>query len=260
VTKTILDRILEKKKEEVADFYLNGFDLISHPKRKYASLYNTFINSNELNVIAEIKRASPSKGDINIGIEPREQARVYTDSGANAISVLTDTPFFKGTMNDLISVRKEVDIPILCKDFIIDKIQIDRAKSAGANVILLIAAALSFSKITELYHYATELELEVLFEIHNEEELNIAQKVGANIIGINNRNLKTFEVDLANTEELVKKIDRSNIVIISESGIRHKDDAKRVAAAGVHGILVGETLMKSSTLNQTLTSLKVRRC
>ncbi|MBM7584166.1 indole-3-glycerol phosphate synthase [Bacillus pakistanensis] len=259
MTETILDRILEKKKEEVADFYLNGFDLSNLPKRKYASLYNTFINSNELNVIAEIKRASPSKGDINIGVEPREQARLYADNGANAISVLTDTPFFKGTMNDLISVRKEVDIPILCKDFIIDKIQIDRAKSAGANVILLIAAALSYSKISELYLYAKEQEFEVLFEVHNEEELDTAHKVGANIIGINNRNLNSFEVDLANTELLAKKIDRSNIVIISESGIRNKEDATRLAAAGVHGILVGETLMKSSTLNQTLTSLKVRR-
>lgn len=258
---TILDQILEKKKEEVQTLKQIGLNYGGAEKTtpSSGSLYDTFLNNKQLSVIAEIKRASPSKGDINVGMEPNEQARLYEFGGASAISVLTDTPFFKGSMDDLKNVRDTVQIPILCKDFIIDMIQIDRAKQAGANVILLIAAALDLSRLRELYQYARDQDLEVLFEIHNESELEMAFKVGVNIIGINNRDLKTFNVDLKVTENLAAQITDHETVIISESGIITRADAERVAKAGAHGILVGESLMLSGTVVESLQDLQVPR-
>src|SRR5690625_1363292 len=159
-----------------------------------------------MSIIAEIKRASPSKGDINAAIDPVKQAKLYADNGASAISVLTDTPFFKGSMDDLRAVREVVNIPILCKDFMIDRIQIDVAKSAGANIILLIAAALDDNHLDKLYDYAKEHDLEVLCEVHNEEEMERVLKLGAKLVGINNRNLNTFKVDLKTTERLANMV------------------------------------------------------
>ncbi|MGM8215504.1 indole-3-glycerol phosphate synthase TrpC [Bacillaceae bacterium W0354] len=257
MTETILDRILEKKKIEVEKMKLEPEFGEKIKVNRTQSLYDTLLRSNRLAVIAEIKRASPSKGDINVGIDLDEQATIYEQGGASAISVLTDTPFFKGTIEDLVNVRKKVSLPILCKDFIIDEIQIDRAKRAGANVILLIAAALPFERLKELNHYAKSSGLEVLFEVHNEEELETAFKIGATIIGINNRNLKTFEVDLAVTENLIKRITNPKITVISESGIHSHEDALRVAKAGAHGILVGESLMLSDDVEAKLQSLQV---
>lgn len=254
---TILDKILDKKREEVRQLKQIGLNYDVETVKHGASLYKNFLNSNTLSVISEIKRASPSKGDINVGMEPNEQAKLYELGGASAISVLTDGPFFKGSVEDLSSVRETVNLPILNKDFIIDEIQIDRARQAGANVILLIAAALDLDRLKELYHYASRLGLEVLFEVHNEVELDMAFEVGANIIGINNRDLKTFEVDLAVTEKLARKVTDPNTVIISESGIKTRDDAERVAQAGAHGILVGESLMKSENVVESLKNIQV---
>ncbi|MGP4071624.1 indole-3-glycerol phosphate synthase TrpC [Piscibacillus sp. B03] len=254
---TILDKILDKKREEVRQLKQIGLNYDVETVKHGASLYKNFLNINTLSVISEIKRASPSKGDINVGMEPNEQAKLYELGGASAISVLTDAPFFKGSVEDLSSVRETVNLPILNKDFIIDEIQIDRARQAGAKVILLIAAALDLDRLKELYHYACRLGLEVLFEVHNEVELDMAFEVGANIIGINNRDLKTFEVDLAVTEKLARKVTDPNTVIISESGIMTRDDAKRVAQAGAHGILVGESLMQSENVLESLKDLQV---
>ncbi|GEL77600.1 indole-3-glycerol phosphate synthase TrpC [Tenuibacillus multivorans] len=254
---TILDQILERKKEEVKTLkQLDLNDQITTDKPVH-SLYDSFIKSRQLSVIAEIKRASPSKGDINVGMEPTDQAKLYQTGGASGVSVLTDTPFFKGSMEDLTNVRAVTDIPILCKDFIIDEVQIDYAYQAGANVILLITAALQASRLKELYQYATNLGLEVLLEVHDETELEAANDVNPNIIGINNRDLKTFNVDLGVTERLADKITDPNIVIISESGIKTKADAERVASAGAHAILVGESLMMSDSVVNSLKSLQV---
>ncbi|GAA0451708.1 indole-3-glycerol phosphate synthase TrpC [Alkalibacillus silvisoli] len=260
--KTILDRILEEKQKEVErlkneskrELSISSTGIQSRP-----SLYDTFRQSDQLSVIAEIKRASPSKGDINIGIKPKEQAHIYEQGGASAISVLTDTPFFKGTMNDLTEVRQTVELPLLCKDFIIDEVQIDRAKIAGANVILLIAAALSKERLAMLFNYATQLGLEVLFEVHNQTELEVALELDVKIIGINNRDLKTFNVDLTTTERLISQIEDPNRVVISESGITSCEDAEFVSQAGANGILVGETLMQSSNVESELEKLKVKR-
>ncbi|WGG43816.1 indole-3-glycerol phosphate synthase TrpC [Rossellomorea sp. DA94] len=256
---TILDTIIEKKKEEVKELKQSGYQSFFNQSIPTASLYETLKSASSLQVIAEIKRASPSKGDIRTEVDPELQAAIYEEAGACAISVLTDTPFFKGRMGDLANVRRSVSIPILCKDFIIDEIQIDRARDAGANVILLILAALDFTRLKELYSYASNLGLEVLVEVHKEEEMMDALELGATIIGVNNRNLKTFEVDLLITETLASMVKGRDVVLISESGIRNESDSRRVKDAGAQGILVGETLMRSTDPAVILSALKVEK-
>ncbi|WP_179106492.1 indole-3-glycerol phosphate synthase TrpC [Terribacillus halophilus] len=252
---TFLERILDEKRTEIAT--LKQTYQPTAAQRKPISLYERFQQKEQLQIIAEIKRASPSKGIINPDVVPAEQARIYETAGAGAVSVLTDTPFFKGTMDDLAAVREAVDLPVLNKDFILDEIQIDRAADYGADVILLIVAALEQERLHALYQHAIAKELDVLVEVHNEEELEQAQALGANIIGINNRNLKTFEVDLGVTERLIKKINITDTLVISESGMAVPANAERVAKVGARGILVGETLMRASDIASALQSLQV---
>lgn len=254
---TILDKILAEKEKEVArlkETYVPG---TIKEKRVEVSLYDTFMKSNRMNIIAEIKRASPSKGLINDQVNPQEQGSNYETCGAGGISVLTDEPFFQGTIEDMQQVRQKVQLPILNKDFIIDEIQIDRAYDAGANLILLIAAALPEKRLKELYAYAEQKGLEVLFEVHTKEELDIAKRIGAKIIGVNNRDLKTFNVDLAVTEQLASLIDTTSTLLISESGMKDQKDVERVMRAGAKGILVGETMMRSNDLKTTFDSLRI---
>ena len=194
-------------------------------------------------VIAEFKRASPSKGDINIGANPAEQAVKYEKSGAACISVLTEPDYFKGSLIDLQAIAKSTALPILCKDFIVDKIQIDFAKLSGADAILLIAAVLNQADMEELYKYARLLELDVLVEAHNQLEMIKALKLKDAIIGINNRNLKTFRTDISTTERLTALIPAGRLVV-SESGIETSEDMDRLKESGVHAFLVGETLMR----------------
>jgi indole-3-glycerol phosphate synthase len=255
---TILDTILKEKEKEVAALKERGESYpVSLPKKNIPSFYETFQNSKTMNIISEIKRASPSKGDINAGVDPVEQAMLYERNGAGAISVLTDSPFFKGTMEDLYAVREAVNLPILCKDFVIDRVQIDRAKAYGANIILLIVAALPKEQLKHLYDYAKTQGLEVLVEIHNEMELIIAREIGANIIGINNRDLKTFNVTLETTVRLAGLVEDPSILLISESGIQSREDAEKVRDSGAKGMLVGETLMRSEDIKRTIEDLKV---
>lgn len=253
---TILDKIITEKKKEVASLRNQTFD--STPKYKEVKTLTEVIQAKDtMGIIAEIKRASPSKGMINEDVNPVKQALMYEKHGASAISVLTDTPFFKGTMDDLRAVREAVNIPILCKDFIIDSVQIDRAQAAGANIILLIAAALNDEQLQSLYKYAQEKQLEVLCEVHNEEEMERVLALDATLIGINNRDLKTFKVDLQTTNKLAKMITDTNKIIISESGIKTTADVEAVASAGAEVILIGETLMRASNLEHTLTNLQI---
>lgn len=256
---TILQTILETKRKEVIELRNSGYESYGNKSAPITTLYETLKKASRLQVIAEIKRASPSKGDIRTDVDPVIQAGKYEEAGACAISVLTDTSFFKGRMEDLANVRKAVSIPILCKDFIIDEIQIDRAQDAGANVILLIVAALDFIRLKELYSYATKLGMEVLVEVHNEDEMEEALKLGATIIGVNNRNLNTFDVDLLITESLGSMVKDRDVILISESGIRDEQDCRRAVNAGANGVLVGETLMRSDDPKATLSSLKVTR-
>ncbi|WP_053366818.1 indole-3-glycerol phosphate synthase TrpC [Bacillus sp. FJAT-27245] len=248
---TILKKILAEKEKEVAILKKKDMPLYGClPQRK--PFIQKLKKEKNVAIIAEYKRASPSRGLINGMIRPGEQAKSYEQAGAAAISVLTDQKFFNGSFDDLREVRSAVDLPLLCKDFIIDEVQIDLAYQAGADIILLIAAALEETKLQSLKTYAESLGLEVLVEIHNEEELAIAVKTGAELIGINNRDLRTFKVSLNTTTELGPKVRASGACLISESGMKTAADANLAVGAGAQGLLIGQTLMESGTLEESL--------
>ncbi|KEK22220.1 indole-3-glycerol phosphate synthase TrpC [Bacillus gaemokensis] len=249
---TILETIVQQKKIEVEELYKTYTPVKSN--RKPYSLVEAL---DHFTVIAEVKRASPSKGDINLHVDVTKQVQTYEECGAGAISILTDGQFFKGAFHDLETARAHSNIPLLCKDFMIDKIQIDRAYEAGADLILLIVAALPEQKLRELYKYVNEIGLEAIVEVHNEAELEVAMELKPHVIGINNRNLKTFEVDLSITEKLGKRLNEENVLWISESGIHTKEDIVRVRGAGAKGILVGEALMTADSIGDFFHSLKV---
>ena len=252
----ILTKIIDQKQIEVPKLKEAG---VSGPALQVSrpSLVESLRSANSMAVIAEIKRASPSKGEIKLDVNPIEQASTYEQAGASAISVLTDETFFKGSIEDLKIVSQNVQIPRLCKDFMIDEIQIDRAYNAGATIILLIVAALSKERLKALYDYAKQKGLDVLTEVHDEQELEAALEINAELIGINNRNLKTFVVDLEVTERLASKLDPTKHLIISESGIKTVEDVERVKKAGARGILVGETLMQAENVAETLKQFRL---
>lgn len=252
---TILDKILKEKETEIKQYFNQTFEPIDYDST--ISLKEKVQSSHSMCIISEIKRSSPSKGNIKMEVNPVQQAKQYEASGASAISVLTDPAFFNGTMDDLREVRKAVNLPILCKDFIIDSIQIDRAKAAGANIILLIVAALDDTNLEKLYHYAKNLDLEILVEVHNEEEMERALKLNPEIIGINNRNLKTFDVNIATTEKLASMVTNPDTILISESGMKTQQDVIRARDAGAKVILVGETLMLADDIDEAFRELKV---
>lgn len=254
---TILDKIIAQKEIEVRELKAIYSSHQATTLKERPSLYETFTSADKLNIIAEVKRASPSKGIINDGVDPILQAKSYEEAGAGAISVLTDQKFFKGSMADLSAVANAVNVPLLCKDFMIDEVQIDVAKDHGASVILLIAAALPEARLRELYQYARSLNLDVLFEVHNEEEAEVALRIGARIVGINNRDLKTFHVDLGVTERVAEMLKDENILLVSESGIKTKQDVEFVEAAGAKAILVGETLMLADDIAATIHDFRV---
>lgn len=201
-------------------------------------------------IIAEIKKASPSEGIIREDFNVEEIARIYEEGGARAISVLTDCGYFQGSFENLRIASKNVDLPILCKDFIVEEYQIYKAREFGADAILLIAALLDVEKMQKFLKIAENLGMDCLVEIHNEEEIEKALESGANIIGVNSRNLKTFEIDMAGARELVKKIPEDKIVVF-ESGIKNREDIPE----GVDAVLIGTALMKSSDIKQKLYEL-----
>ncbi|MBJ8028798.1 indole-3-glycerol-phosphate synthase [Bacillus pseudomycoides] len=249
---TILEKIVQQKKKEVEALYKTYT-----PVKKQRKSHSLVEALQKFTVIAEVKRASPSKGDINLHVDVPKQVKMYEECGAGAVSVLTDDQFFKGSFHDLETARANSNIPLLCKDFIIDTIQIDRAYEAGADLILLIVAALSEEKLRELYAYVQKVGLEAIVEVHNETELEVALALNPHVIGINNRNLKTFEVDLSTTENLGKRLNEENMLWISESGIHTEEDIVRVKRAGAKGILVGEALMTAPSVGDFFQSLKV---
>lgn len=197
----------------------------------------------KLAVIGEIKKASPSAGIISESFDPISIARNYEGSGAAAISVLTDENFFQGSLQHLVDVRAAVSLPVLRKDFILDEIQIAQACAAGADAILLIVAALEQKQLGALAAAAAKYRLDALVEVHTMEELERALESGAKTIGINNRDLATFDIDLGVTEKLSEEIP-DRLVLVSESGIKSMADVERVRACGVDAILVGEALMR----------------
>lgn len=208
-----------------------------------------------LSVIAEVKKASPSKGVICEDFTPIGIAKEYEKAGADAVSVLTEEHYFKGSSQYLQAIREKVDLPILRKDFIIDAYQIYESLIIGADAVLLIAALLDSSTITRFMRIADTLGLACLVEVHNEKELRTALDAGARMIGINNRDLKTFEVDLQTTQRLAK-LTPTDRVVVAESGIVTNADMKAIFSYGADAVLVGEALMRSDNMKEKLAELR----
>ncbi len=209
-----------------------------------------------LGMIAEVKRASPSAGTISADFDPLTIARGYEKAGATALSVLTDEKYFQGHLNYLTLIREQVDIPCLRKDFIIHEAQIYEAVVAGADAILLIVAALDQKTLVHLLDVAHTFQLDVLVEVHDLPELERALDTDARIIGVNNRNLKHFTVDLGTTEAIAEEVPE-DIILVAESGIKTVSDAERLALCGADALLVGETLMRSANIMHDLPALRV---
>jgi indole-3-glycerol phosphate synthase len=225
--------------------------------RKCNSLKHAIIGSVPA-IIAEVKKASPSKGIIREDFDHRSIAKAYSDAGACALSVLTDKVFFQGDIRYIADIREDISIPILRKDFIIDSYQLEEAKAFGADAVLLIAAALEKNQLQELHIEAEELGLECLVEVHNEAELESLDMSMVKIIGINNRNLADFSVDLATSIRLAASIP-SGITIVSESGISSRGDIDLLMQNGIHAVLVGESLMRAVNPRDALRALMAPR-
>ena len=198
----------------------------------------------KLGVIAEVKKASPSVGLIDPDFDAVRQAKRYLDGGASCLSILTDEKYFQGSLGYLAQISKISTAPLLRKDFTIHEVQIHEAVVTGADAVLLIVAALDDDTLRRLYDEAKSFSLDVLVEVHDLLEMDRALELGADLIGVNNRNLKTFAVDLATTELLAEEVP-DDVLLVSESGIKTLDDARRVLAAGANAVLIGEALMRA---------------
>lgn len=241
-----LDEILAVKKREVDQLRPRAAELDRQAlQRNDFRSFRAALQRDDgnLSIIAEVKKASPSAGVIAEFFEPVTIARNYERSGADAISVLTDAQFFHGALDHLVDVRANVSLPVLRKDFVIDEVQIAEACASGADAILLIVAALSQKQLVDLSEAAAKYQLDALVEVHTLEEMERAVDAGAKIIGINNRDLTTFDVDLSVTERLSAEAP-NDIVFVSESGIKTRADVTRVKACGVNAVLIGEALMR----------------
>jgi indole-3-glycerol phosphate synthase len=254
----ILDKIIENKRSEVErtkkskplDFLKSELQNLDDTKGFYESIRP----DGSTKVIAEIKRASPSKGVLREDFDPVEISKSYSRSGASAISVLTDSRFFKGSLDHLSDVRSAVVLPLLRKDFIIDPYQVYESRLYGADAILLIVAALDSTILRELLELAHSLDMDAIVEIHDERELDKAIEADGKIIGVNNRDLKTFDVSLETSIKLCRLIPREKI-IVSESGISSSDDIKRLKSAGINVLLIGETFMRAPEPGEELRKL-----
>lgn len=207
-----------------------------------------------IRVIAEVKKASPSKGVIRPDLAPANLARAYARAGAHAISVLTDAPFFQGSLEHLVAVHEAVGLPVLRKDFHVGPYQLWESRAAGADAILLIAAALEPAEFLDLMELSRELTVAVLAEVHNRQELETVLECGAELVGINNRDLQSFEVSLETTFALIPYVP-PGVVLVSESGISRPEEVERLASAGVDGILVGEGLLRHAEVGTALRNL-----
>jgi indole-3-glycerol phosphate synthase len=256
----ILDTIVAKKKIEVVELRRKGIvvptdfrDKAIDPPRGFRSALTSY---QDVAVIAEVKKASPSKGVISADFRPVDIAVNYQKNGAQAISVLTDIDFFQGSLLYLMQVRAAVSLPVLRKDFIIDELQIEEASLHGADAILLIAAILDLPQLRDYQALAFEHGMDVLVEVHDERETELALKAGSQLIGINNRNLKDFSMDIETTFRLKKYIPE-DIPVVSESGLKTAEDFRRLRDEGISAALVGETLMRAGTDSSLLQSLRI---
>ena len=257
---SILQKIKKYKLKEIENLQEN-FGISFFEKKIFSSTpSNSFLNKlkktklPDINIIAEIKKASPSKGIICRDFHPATIAKSYEKFGASCISVLTDSPSFKGKNEDLIIVKDNTNIPLLRKDFIFNEIQVYESRSIGSDCILIIMAALNDFEASIIENKAFELGMDVILEIHNKKELDRALRLNSKIIGINNRDLNSFKTDLSTTLNLVKYIP-SEYTIISESGIFTRDDINLIMDRGVNSFLIGENLMKSPDIKKEFSKL-----
>jgi indole-3-glycerol phosphate synthase len=238
---TYLDKIIDTKRKEVENLTLLE-------RERTRKIHDPLESLRQKPFITEIKKASPSAGDIDTDVDILRQAGTYRDNGAGAISVLTDTEYFKGSVNDLASVAEAVDIPLLCKDFIISEIQVENACRAGADFILLIAAVLNKDELEVLTTAAKSYGLEVLYEIHGIEELKKLEKLTPELIGVNSRNLKTFSIEKEKAAGVIGDLRREgDFLVVAESGIENSHDVRMFRDAGADAFLIGTALMKSGS-------------
>jgi indole-3-glycerol phosphate synthase len=261
---SILAEILDRKRAEVrsakervdADRMAAAAEAVGEPTR---GLRNALINGPAPRIVAEIKPRSPSRGVIRADFDPVSCAKAYFESGAAAISVLTDRHYFGGELGFLESVRRAVPLPLLRKDFVVDSYQVDEARVAGADAVLLIVAAFSGAdptvQIRRLRERAEALGLDALVEVHDDREFDIASECGADLVGVNNRNLGTFEVDLAISEQIAGRA-ADGVVVVAESGIFTAEDVSRLESAGADAFLVGEALMREPDIGLALRELR----
>ena len=252
---SILDRIVEAAKLRVQREKLEQPQPVLQIKRILpAHSFEKALQTPEMSFICEVKKASPSKGVIAEDFPYTQIAKEYEAGGAAAISVLTEPDFFLGKNQYLTEIRKEVHIPLLRKDFIIDPYQIEQAFCIGADAVLLIAAVLDIGQLQDYINYAESLGLSCLVEAHDENEVKIAQKAGARIIGVNNRDLRTFSVDLSNSISL-RKLVSEDTIFVAESGIKTSEDIKKLHENKIDAVLIGETLMRSKDKRAELEKL-----
>ena len=258
----ILDEINERTRQDLEkrkkDFPLDllGRTLSSNPySPRDVKPFLTSSKEEPVRIIAEVKKASPSKGVIKEDFDPLAIAQEYSANGANAISVLTEPHYFQGNLEYLTAIRRYVPTPLLRKDFIIDKYQIVEALVYGADFILLIAKSLGTKELKELYDYAIHLGLEVLVEVHDKEDLTKAVKCGASIIGINHRNLETMEMDMTLCEKLIPLIPNGKI-IVAESGVSNTEIIKNLSSIGADAFLIGEHFMRVPSIQEELQKFK----
>jgi indole-3-glycerol phosphate synthase len=261
-TPDILKTIIAHKREEVAaarlaasvdELKVRISDLEDTP-RGFERHLREAVASDWTAIIAEIKKGSPSKGIIREDFDPLEIAEIYQNNGATCLSVLTEEKFFMGHLRFLALIREQVGLPLLRKDFIIDPWQVYEARAAGADAILLIASLLEQQQIIDLAGVAREIHLDVLLEVHDEQEMAVACTTDIGLIGVNNRNLRTFVTDLATTERLSKMLPAGRL-LVSESGINNCSDIKRLHAAGASAFLIGEAMMREDDIGAKLQEL-----
>jgi indole-3-glycerol phosphate synthase len=260
-TPDILVKILNRKREEIAErsavMSLEELQLQSSkakPPRGFIKAIENKIANNQSAVIAEIKKASPSKGVLRENFNPAEIAKSYADHGAACLSVLTDKDYFQGHEDYLKQARAVCDLPVIRKDFIIDPYQVYEARVIEADCILLIVAALDDDALHGLYGLAKKLDMDVLIEVHDEQEMERALETNARLIGVNNRNLRTFETDLDTTIRMLSMVNDSHI-LVTESGIHTSDDVQLMRDNKVHSFLVGETFMRAENPGKKLAEL-----
>ncbi len=261
MTGTVLDRIIARKREEVAERQrrhplaeVERQASRAEPPRGFLNALTSAIAERGRAVIAEVKKASPSKGVIRADFDPVSIARSYQAGGATCLSVLTDQDFFQGHDDYLVAARTAVDLPVLRKDFMIDPYQIAESRVLGADCVLLIVAALTPSQLTELYGAARALNLDVLVEVHDAAELATALALEPRLLGVNNRDLKTFETRLETTSELKAQVPGTTL-LVTESGIHTRADVGAMRDAGVHAFLVGEAFMRAADPGAALADL-----